>query len=328
MALTQSQMVAAVADRADLSRADAKRALDALDEIVLEELGNAQKVRLGGLVQLTVRVKPATKKRPGRNPATGEEITIAAKPASVDVRARPWQRPRRRFRRCRRRGGGLRRQTDAARDSARSPRSAAERQARQTSLAWTSPANAQLRRHRAASPTPAPLSRPTIRDGRLGGRPLLLRRVAVRTSGRPAVAPPNAQRTRPQQSRARRWRRHRPRQFSHPRIAVRIRQSPASLPAVVQPREGDWQAPLRPHRRHQRRTRVRAQHNSELSGNRGRRPDDAVRLEIGEQQFVASGRDETASMPAQVSRATRVVTARVRQQQRDRRRRCCRSGAC
>ena len=89
MALTQSQMVAAVADRADLSRADAKRALDALDEIVLQELGNAQKVRLGGLVQLTVRVKPATKKRPGRNPATGEEIDIAAKPASVDVRARP-----------------------------------------------------------------------------------------------------------------------------------------------------------------------------------------------------------------------------------------------
>jgi nucleoid DNA-binding protein len=34
-------------------------------------------------------VKPATKKRKGRNPATGEEITIAAKPASVDLRARP-----------------------------------------------------------------------------------------------------------------------------------------------------------------------------------------------------------------------------------------------
>ena len=89
MALTQSQMIAAVADRADMSRADAKRALDALDEIVLEELGNAQKVRMGGVVQLTVRVKPAQKKRRGRNPATGEEIDIAAKPASVDVRARP-----------------------------------------------------------------------------------------------------------------------------------------------------------------------------------------------------------------------------------------------
>jgi DNA-binding protein HU-beta len=85
MPLTQSQLIAAVADRAELSKAEAKRALDALDNIVLEELGNAQKVRLGGLVQLTVRVKPATKKRTGRNPATGEEITIAAKPASVDV---------------------------------------------------------------------------------------------------------------------------------------------------------------------------------------------------------------------------------------------------
>jgi Bacterial DNA-binding protein len=36
-----------------------------------------------------VRVKPAQKKRKGRNPATGEEIDVAAKPASVDVRARP-----------------------------------------------------------------------------------------------------------------------------------------------------------------------------------------------------------------------------------------------
>src|SRR5450755_3673537 len=87
--LTQTQLVVAVADRADMSRSDAKRALGALDEIVLEELGNAQKVRIGGLVQLTVRVEPAQKKRKGRNPATGEEIEIAAKPASVDLRARP-----------------------------------------------------------------------------------------------------------------------------------------------------------------------------------------------------------------------------------------------
>src|ERR1700751_6469555 len=89
VALTQTQLTAALAERTELSKADAKKALTALEEIVLEELGNAQKVRLGGLVQLTVRVKPATKKRPGRNPATGEEITIAAKPASVDLRARP-----------------------------------------------------------------------------------------------------------------------------------------------------------------------------------------------------------------------------------------------
>ena len=89
MPLTQTQLIAAVADKAELSKADAKRALAALDEVILQEISNAQKVRLGGLVQLTVRIKPATKKRKGRNPATGEEIDIAAKPASVDLRARP-----------------------------------------------------------------------------------------------------------------------------------------------------------------------------------------------------------------------------------------------
>ena len=88
MPLTQAQLVTAVADKAEMSKAEAKRAVEALEEIVLAELGNAEKVRIGGIVQLTVRVKPATKKRAGRNPATGEEITIAAKPASVDVRAR------------------------------------------------------------------------------------------------------------------------------------------------------------------------------------------------------------------------------------------------
>jgi DNA-binding protein HU-beta len=87
--LTQTQLATAVADRAELSKTDAKRALAALEEVVLEQLGNAEKVRIRGMVQLAVRVKPAQKKRTGRNPATGEEITIAAKPASVDLRARP-----------------------------------------------------------------------------------------------------------------------------------------------------------------------------------------------------------------------------------------------
>jgi DNA-binding protein HU-beta len=89
MALTQTQLIAAVAERSEFSKADIKRVLSTLDEVVLEELGNAQKVRISGLVQLTVRVKPASKARKGRNPATGEEITIAAKPAAVDLRARP-----------------------------------------------------------------------------------------------------------------------------------------------------------------------------------------------------------------------------------------------
>ena len=92
MALTQSQLAAEVADRAELSRADVKRVFAALEDVVLEELGNAEKVKIGNLVQLAVRVRPATKARKGRNPAPGEEITISAKPAAVAVKARPLAR--------------------------------------------------------------------------------------------------------------------------------------------------------------------------------------------------------------------------------------------
>jgi DNA-binding protein HU-beta len=88
MALTQTQLADAVAEQAGITRNEAKNVLTALEEVILGEIGNAQKVKIGNLVQLTVRLKPATKARQGRNPATGEEITISAKPASVDVRAR------------------------------------------------------------------------------------------------------------------------------------------------------------------------------------------------------------------------------------------------
>jgi DNA-binding protein HU-beta len=87
--LTQTQLAGALAERVEMTKADAKYILEAFEDIVLEQLADAEKVRIGKIVQLTVRVKPATKARKGRNPATGEEITIAAKPASVDLRARP-----------------------------------------------------------------------------------------------------------------------------------------------------------------------------------------------------------------------------------------------
>jgi DNA-binding protein HU-beta len=78
MPLTQSQLVGEIADRAGLSKTDTKAVLEALEEVVLDQLADAEKVKIGGVVQLTVRVKEATKARKGRNPATGEEITISA----------------------------------------------------------------------------------------------------------------------------------------------------------------------------------------------------------------------------------------------------------
>ena len=89
MPLTQTQLADEIAQRIGSSRTEAKNFLVALDEIVTEQIADAEKVKIGTVVQLEVRVRPATKARPGRNPATGEEITISAKPASVTVKARP-----------------------------------------------------------------------------------------------------------------------------------------------------------------------------------------------------------------------------------------------
>ena len=89
MPLTQTQLADAVAEVSGTSRAEAKRAIEALEEVVLEQIAEGEKVKIGNIVQLEVRLRPATKARPGRTPATGEEITISAKPASVAVKARP-----------------------------------------------------------------------------------------------------------------------------------------------------------------------------------------------------------------------------------------------
>ena len=45
MALTQPQLLAAVADRAELPKAEAKRVLDALEEVVEDELGPRRRWR-------------------------------------------------------------------------------------------------------------------------------------------------------------------------------------------------------------------------------------------------------------------------------------------
>jgi nucleoid DNA-binding protein len=87
--LTRTQLADAVAEKAGMSRADAKKAITALEEVVIEEIGKAEKVKIGGIVQIEASRQPARQKRAGRNPATGETITIAAKPASVAVKARP-----------------------------------------------------------------------------------------------------------------------------------------------------------------------------------------------------------------------------------------------
>ncbi|GLR75449.1 HU family DNA-binding protein [Aliivibrio sifiae] len=73
--MNKSQLVDQIADNADISKAAAGRALDALVETVTETLKSGDQVTLVGFGSFVVRERAA---RTGRNPKTGEAIEISA----------------------------------------------------------------------------------------------------------------------------------------------------------------------------------------------------------------------------------------------------------
>jgi nucleoid DNA-binding protein len=85
--LTATEVVAAVAEGSGLTKAQAKQALDVLQELIIKQVKQGGEIKLFKLVKIAVKHKPATKSREGRNPATGQMITIAAKPARKVVKA-------------------------------------------------------------------------------------------------------------------------------------------------------------------------------------------------------------------------------------------------
>jgi nucleoid DNA-binding protein len=89
-ALTKSQVTQELATTTGLSRKDVTAVFDALTALIKKELGKKGPgvFTLPGLLKLRKVQKPATKARKGKNPFTGEEITIKAKPARNTVRAR------------------------------------------------------------------------------------------------------------------------------------------------------------------------------------------------------------------------------------------------
>jgi len=73
--MNKTDLVNAVAEKAELSKKDAGKAVDALFESVTESLQGGEKVQIIGFGNFEVRDRSARK---GRNPQTGEEIQIPA----------------------------------------------------------------------------------------------------------------------------------------------------------------------------------------------------------------------------------------------------------
>ena len=74
--MNKVELIAAVAEKAGMTKVDARKAVDAIDEVSKAELKKDGKIALVGFGTMGVTKRPA---RQGRNPRTGKTIKIAAK---------------------------------------------------------------------------------------------------------------------------------------------------------------------------------------------------------------------------------------------------------
>lgn len=76
--MNKTELVAAVAEQAGLSKKDAEAAVKAFTDVVAAELKKGEKVQLVGFGTFEVSERAA---RDGRNPRTGETMQLAASKA-------------------------------------------------------------------------------------------------------------------------------------------------------------------------------------------------------------------------------------------------------
>lgn len=73
--MNKTEFIAAVAEKAEISKKDSEKALKAFVDVVTEQLKAGDKVQLIGFGTFEVSERAA---REGRNPQTGKTMTIAA----------------------------------------------------------------------------------------------------------------------------------------------------------------------------------------------------------------------------------------------------------
>ena len=78
--MNKAELVAAMAEKTELSKKDAEKALKAFTDVVAEELKKGEKIQLVGFGTFEVSERAA---RTGRNPRTKEEIQIPASTVPV-----------------------------------------------------------------------------------------------------------------------------------------------------------------------------------------------------------------------------------------------------
>jgi nucleoid DNA-binding protein len=89
--MTKSEIFTKLAEATDMTRKEVAAFFEELTKLIKNEVGKKGPGTfvLPGLLKIRRVEKPPTKARMGRNPQTGEQIMIKAKPKSTVIRARP-----------------------------------------------------------------------------------------------------------------------------------------------------------------------------------------------------------------------------------------------
>ena len=86
--MTKTAILNEIASLTELTRKQVDHVIEELEALIKRHINKkgVGEFTLPGLLKVRAVKRPATKKRVGRNPATGAEIMIPAKPASIRVR--------------------------------------------------------------------------------------------------------------------------------------------------------------------------------------------------------------------------------------------------
>ncbi len=73
--MNKAELISSISEKTELTKKDAEKALNAMLETITEALSSGDKVQLVGFGTFEARERA---ERQGRNPQTGEKITISA----------------------------------------------------------------------------------------------------------------------------------------------------------------------------------------------------------------------------------------------------------
>lgn len=86
--VSQAELVDEIAEETGFAKGQIRHVLTELEKSITYHVGECHRVRVCGLLQIEPKVKKKQAARMGRNPQTGADVEISAKPAGVRVAVR------------------------------------------------------------------------------------------------------------------------------------------------------------------------------------------------------------------------------------------------